>query len=221
MRLILVTLMAAALAAAGCNGDGVSAGGTGTAAGTPEAEGSPPIRAGLVTMGGRPITLVGTPVGEGDEAPDVTLVGNDMQPVSLSDYEGRTLVVATVPSLDTGVCDRETRRFNELATQMGPDVTVLTISRDLPFAQRRWCGAAGVENVTTLSDFREGAFGERYGVLIAESGLLARAVFVIDRDGVVRYVQIVPELGQEPDYDEVLFAVQDVLTVPARGLATR
>jgi thiol peroxidase len=116
-----------------------------------------------------------------------------------------------VPSLDTPVCDLQTRRFNQEAARLGPDVQILTISMDLPFAQKRWCGAAGIERVTTLSDHREASFGTAYGVLIKELRLLARAVFVVDKDGVVRYVQIVPELSREPDYEAALAAAKAAL----------
>jgi thiol peroxidase len=115
-----------------------------------------------------------------------------------------------VPSLDTSVCDLETRKFNEKAAQLGSDVVVLTISMDLPFAQTRWCGAAGIKNVQTLSDYRDASFGNAYGVLIKDLRLLARAVFVVDKKGVVRYLQIVPEIATEPDYDAVLKAAKEL-----------
>lgn len=116
-----------------------------------------------------------------------------------------------MPSLDTSVCDRETRRFNEEAGRLGNDVVVLTISMDLPFAQKRWCGAAGIKNVLTLSDHRDASFGRAYGVLIKEIRLLARAVFVVDRTGVIRYIQVVNELTNEPDYEAVLKAVKQLI----------
>lgn len=161
-----------------------------------------------VTMMGNPLTLVGVPVEEGAKAPEFQALDNDMNPVALSDFKGKVLILASVPSLDTPVCDMETRRFNEEAGGLGEDVSVLTISMDLPFAQKRWCGAAGVERVQTLSDHRDASFGEAYGVLIKELRLLARAVFVVDRDGVVTHSQVVPEITQEPDYGAVLDAVK-------------
>ena len=159
-------------------------------------------------MGGKPVTLVGDEVKVGDKAPDFVVVDNDLNPVKFSSYRGKICVVAAVPSLDTAVCSIETRRFNGEAAALGPNVVILTISMDLPFAQKRWCGAEGVERVVTLSDHRDASFGLAYGVLIKEVRLLARAVFVVGRDGVVRYVELVPELGQEPDYEAALTAVR-------------
>ena len=126
-------------------------------------------------------------------------------------HEGKVCVISSVPSLDTSVCDTQTRRFNEEAAGLGNDVVVLTISMDLPFAQLRWCGGAGIENVQTLSDYRYASFGEAFGVLIKELRLLARAVFVIDKGGIVRYTQIVNELTNEPDYDAVVSAVKELI----------
>lgn len=156
------------------------------------------------------MTLVGIEIGVGDRAPDAELVDNDMNPARLSEYGGRVRIVSSVPSLDTPVCDMEVRRFNKEAADLG-DVAILTVSMDLPFAQKRWCGAAGVELVRTLSDHRKADFGEKYGVLIKELRLLARAVFVIDRDGVVRYVEIVDDLTHEPDYDAALEAARGLV----------
>jgi thiol peroxidase len=166
-----------------------------------------PERKGLVARKGAPLTLLGHPVGVGDKAPDATLIGTGMQPVRLSSLRGRVAVIASVPSLDTPVCSVETRRFNQEATALGDDVAVAVVSMDLPFAQKRWCGAHGVTNVRTLSDHREAAFGQAYGVLLKGLRLLARAVFVVDRSGTVRYVQIVKELTSEPDYDAALQVV--------------
>jgi len=159
-------------------------------------------------MGGLPVTLVGTPVKVGDRMPDVALVGNDLKDVLLRSYEGKVLVLSAVASLDTEVCNLETRRFNAEAARLGEDVRILTVSMDLPFAQRRWCGAAGVDRVVTLSDHKHAAFGEGFGVLMKDHRLLARAVFVVDRDGTVRYIQIVEEVGKEPNYEPVLAEVR-------------
>ena len=125
-------------------------------------------RTGVVTIHGNPLTLVGEAVKAGDQAPDVELLDNDLKPVRLSTYRGKTLVIASVPSLDTPVCDLETRRFNDEAANLGADVEIVTVSMDLPFAQKRWCGAAGVKRLRTLSDHRDAAFGLAYGVLIKE-----------------------------------------------------
>ena len=164
----------------------------------------------IVTMKGNPVTLEGKIVEVGQKAPDAEVAANDMSVVKLSSYLGKTCIIASVPSLDTQVCDVETRRFNEEAGKLGSDIVVLTISMDLPFAQKRWCGAAGVKNVITLSDYRHASFGNAYGVLIKDLRLLARAVFVVDKTGVVRYVQIVPEISAEPDYADVLEAVKNL-----------
>ena len=160
--------------------------------------------AGIITMKGNPLTLIGQQPRIGEPAPDCEVLSNNLSPVRLSSFQGKTCVIASVPSLDTPVCDMETRRFNEDAGMLGPDVTILTISMDLPFAQKRWCGAAGVDKVTTLSDHLNASFGEAYGVLIKELRLLARAVFVLDRDGILQYVQLVKEVTDEPDYAAVL-----------------
>jgi len=168
-------------------------------------------RAGIITFQGNPLTLIGKECKAGDRAPDFEAVDNDMAPVTLSSFDDRIRVVSSVPSLDTPVCDMETRTFNEQATGLSENIAILTISMDLPFAQKRWCGAAGVTRVVTLSDHRDGAFGQAYGVLIKELRLLARAVFVIDRAGVVQYVQLVKEITQEPDYDAVWRAVREIV----------
>jgi len=161
-----------------------------------------------VTMKGSPLTLVGNEVKVGQPAPDFEVIANDMSSVKLSSFKGKVCIICSVPSLDTSVCDIETRRFNEEAGKLGNDVVVLTISMDLPFAQKRWCGAADVKNVQTLSDHRDASFGKGYGVLIKELRLLARAVFVLNKDGTIRYIQIVNELASEPDYKAALKAVK-------------
>jgi len=163
---------------------------------------------GVVTMEGKPLTLLGKEIKVGEPAPDFEALANDLSPVKLSSFHGKVCIISSVPSLDTPVCDTMTRRFNEEAVALGDDVVVLTISMDLPFAQKRWCGAAGVKNVQTLSDHRDASFGNAFGVLIKELRLLARAVFVIDKDGIVRYIQIVNELTNEPDYEAVLETVK-------------
>jgi thiol peroxidase len=168
-------------------------------------------RPGAVTLHGNPLTLIGNEIKIGGKAPDIELLDNELKPVKLSSFRGKVVVVSSVPSLDTPVCDMETRRFNAEAANLGPNVLILTISNDLPFAQKRWCGAAGVDKVKTLSDHREAAFGQAYGVLIKELRLLARSVFVLDAEGVVRYVQHVKEVSQEPDYAAVIAAVKKLI----------
>ncbi|MFA5252816.1 MAG: thiol peroxidase [Phycisphaerae bacterium] len=165
-------------------------------------------RKGIITMKGKPLTLLGKGINIGDSAPDFEVTANDMSAVKFSSYRGKMCIICSVPSLDTSVCDIETRRFNEEAGKLGSDVKVLTISMDLPFAQKRWCGAAGVQNVQTLSDYRDASFGNAYGVLIKELRLLARAVFVVDKNGTIRYIQIVNETASEPNYEAVLEAVK-------------
>jgi thiol peroxidase len=164
-----------------------------------------------VTLHGNPLTLVGNDIHMGSVAPNVELLNNNLKPVKLSDYMGKVVVLSSVPSLDTPVCDIQTRRFNSEASKLGKDVAILTISMDLPFAQKRWCGAAGVDRVTTLSDHRAAAFGESFGLLIKELRLLARAVLVLDREGAVRYYQLVKEVGDEPDYEAALAAVKELV----------
>ncbi|HVO83385.1 MAG TPA: thiol peroxidase [Syntrophobacteria bacterium] len=168
-------------------------------------------RKGIVTIHGKPLTLVGNPVKEGDKAPEFTVLDNDLNPVNLSAYKGKVCVISSVPSLDTPVCDIETRRFNTEAGKLSDDVAILTVSMDLPFAQKRWCGAAGVTKVKTLSDHRDASFGNAYGVLIKELRLLTRAVFVVDRKGAVRYVELVKEVTTEPNYDAALEAVKKLV----------
>ncbi len=166
---------------------------------------------GIITMKGNPLTLVGKQPKVGEPAPDFEVLDNNLSPVRLSSFRGKVCVIASIPSLDTPVCDMETRRFNEEAGMLGSDVAIFTISMDLPFAQKRWCGTAGVDKVTTLSDHFSASFGEAYGVLIKELRLLARALFVVDKNGVVNYVQIVKEIADEPDYTEVLMALKNLL----------
>jgi thiol peroxidase len=168
-------------------------------------------RTGLITMKGNPLTLLGPALNVGDKAPEFEVLDNDLSPVRFSSYQGKVCVIASVPSLDTPVCDMETRRFNQEAGDLDSDVAILTISMDLPFAQKRWCGAAGVDKVITLSDHRDASFGTAYGVLIKELRLLARGVFVVDRDGVIQYVELVKELTEEPNYDAALGAVKKLV----------
>ena len=168
-------------------------------------------RDGIVTMKGNPITLMGTELQVGDKALDFVAIDNDLNPVSFDSFRGKVCIVSSVPSLDTPVCDMETRRFNNEAGRLADDVEILTISMDLPFAQKRWCGAAGVDRVQTLSDHRDAAFGQAYGVLIKGLRLLARAVFVVDKEGTIRYMELVKEIASEPDYDSILTAVKELV----------
>ncbi len=168
-------------------------------------------RQGIITFKGNPMTLVGPELKVGDRAPDFAVVDNGLNPVTLASYAGKIKVISAVPSLDTPVCDTETRRFNREAAELPEQVTVLTVSLDLPFAQKRWCGAAGIDRVTTLSDYRERSFALAYGVLIKELTLLSRSIFVVDARDTIRYIQHVPEVTTEPDYAAVLAAVRGLL----------
>jgi len=168
-------------------------------------------RTNLVTFKGNPLTLLGTELSTGNIAPDFTVTANDLSDVSLSSYKGKVCIISSVPSLDTPVCDTQTRKFNEQVTRLGDNVVVLTISMDLPFAQARWCAAAGLDNVITLSDHRDASFGTAYGLLVKGLRLLARAVYVLDKDGAIKYQQIVPELTDEPDYRAALEAAKQLI----------
>lgn len=165
-----------------------------------------------VTMQGRPMALTGNEIKVGMPAPDFKVIDNDMLPMKFSrTYGGKLAVISAVPSLDTPVCDLETRRFNKEAEALGPDIGVLTISMDLPFAQKRWCGAAGVKAVRTFSDYQKAEFGKAWGVLLKDLRLLARAVFIVDKDGIVKYAQVVPEVASEPNYEEILNALRALI----------
>mgnify|MGYP000350859512 CR=1 FL=1 len=160
-----------------------------------------------VTLKGNTVALAGPALKTGEAAPDCELVDNGLAPVKLSSYKGKVTVLCSVPSLDTPVCDLEMKRFNQEAVKLGDAVRVVCVSTDLPFAQKRWCGATGASAITALSDHREAAFGKAYGVLIPSLRILARAVFVVDKGGILRHVQIVPEVASEPDYKAALDAV--------------
>lgn len=164
-----------------------------------------------VTFKGTPVALGGREVKVGQPAPDFSAVDTSLQPVRLADARGKVVILSAVPSLDTPVCDTETRRFNQEAAKLPGGVEVWTISMDLPFAQKRWCGAAGIDRVKTLSDFRDRSFGQSYGVAISGgplAGLTARAVFVVGKDGAVKHVEYVREITSEPNYDAALAAAK-------------
>ncbi|TWK85111.1 putative thiol peroxidase [Bacillus paralicheniformis] len=163
-----------------------------------------------ITFKGNPVTLVGSDVHAGDQAPDFTVLSNSLEEVTLQDIKGKPAIISVIPSIDTGVCDAQTRRFNEEAASLG-SVKVYTISADLPFAQARWCGANGIENVETLSDHREMSFGEAFGVYIKELRLLARAVFVLDENGKVVYTEYVSEATNHPDYEKAIEAAKSLV----------
>ena len=165
---------------------------------------------GTVIMGGNSLTLVGTPVVVGDIAKDFVLTAVDMSEVKLSDYKGKTVVLSIFPSIDTPVCATQTRMFNKKASSLGDDIVILTISKDLPFALSRFCGAEGIENVHTLSDYKANDFGLKYGFLINEVQLLSRGVVVIDKGGKVEYVEYVGEIKDEPNYEKALEVIEKI-----------
>lgn len=162
-------------------------------------------------MRGNPLTLLGPGRKPGDRLPDFTLTDNSLKPVNAADTAGKVCIFSVVPSLDTPVCDLQTRRFNEEAVKLGNQVRVLTVSMDLPFAQKRWCGAAGASNLETLSDFNNGSFGLAMGTLIKELRLESRAIFVVDTQGTIRYVEYVPEIAEHPQYDKAVAAARALL----------
>jgi thioredoxin-dependent peroxiredoxin len=168
-------------------------------------------RTGVITFKGNPMTLYGPELKVGNPAPNFNVVDNALQPVTRGDDQGKVKLIAAVPSLDTPVCDAMTRKFNEEAGRLPDNVAVYTISLDLPFAQKRWCGAAGIEKIKVLSDYQDRSFGLNYGILIRELKLLARAVFVLDQDEKIAYLEIVPEVTADPDYAAALGAVKKLL----------
>ena len=168
-------------------------------------------RPGAVTFKGQPLTLVGPELKPGDKAPDFTTIDQSLQPASLKDYAGKVILLSVVPSLDTSICSAQTKRFNEEAAQLPEDAAILTVSMDLPFAQARFCGAENIDRVKVLSDHRDASFAQAYGTLVKELRLESRAIFVIDRDGIIRYVEYVPEIASHPNYDAALQAVKSLL----------
>ncbi len=166
-------------------------------------------RPGAATFKGNPLTLIGPALRPGAKAPDFQAVGQDLSTVSLATFRGKPLLISAVPSLDTPICDQQTRRFNEEAAKL-PTLQILAISMDLPFAQKRWCGAAGITRVTTASDHRDASFARAYGVLIKELRLLARSIFLVDAGGTLRYLEYVPEVASHPDYDAALAAARQL-----------
>jgi thiol peroxidase len=166
---------------------------------------------GAVIWRGVKRTVLGDPLKPGDPAPEFRLTATNWSKVTLADSAGKVRLISVVPSLDTGICDAQTRRFNEEAVALGDEVVILTVSADTPYAQRRWCGAAGVDRVQTLSDHLDMNFGNSYATHMKEVRLERRAVFVVNADGIVTYVEYLPEIAQHPDYDRALAAVRQAL----------
>jgi len=164
-----------------------------------------------VKFKGNPITLVGPELKVGDTAPDFTLSKNLLETSSLKDFSGKIKLISVVPSIDTGVCDAQTRRFNEEASKLGDNVAILTVSADLPFAQARWCAAAGVDRVFLLSDYKDNSFGKAYGVFIKEFHLDMRAIFVLDGNDKITYVEVLGEMTEHPNYEAAIAAVKSLL----------
>jgi len=172
-------------------------------------------RVAAFTWGGQPLNVIGERLSAGDKAPDFTLVDNDFGQVTMADYAGKVRLISVVPSLDTGICDAQTRRFNEEAADLGADVVVLTVSAEHPINQKRWCGASGLDQVIVLSDHMDMNFGAAYGTHVKERRAEQRSVFVVNRDGMVTYTEYVPVIGQHPDYDAALEAVKKALDYDA------
>ncbi|MDP5274543.1 thiol peroxidase [Chengkuizengella axinellae] len=168
-------------------------------------------RTGVATVKGNPLTLIGPELKVGDKAPDFKVNKDLFTEVSLSDFAGKVKLISVVPSLDTGVCDAQTRRFNEEAANLGENVAILTISADLPMAQARWCGAAGVDKVDTLSDYKTNSFGQAFGVLIKEIRLDMRSIFVVDENDTIQYVEYLKEMTDHPDYETAIEAVKKLV----------
>jgi len=158
-------------------------------------------------MRGNPLTLIGPALTAGEKAPDFKLVDNSLKDVTLADTAGQVRIISVVPSLDTPVCDAQTKRFNEEAAKL-PGVSIISISMDLPFAQKRWCGAFGVDKIKMLSDHRDGSFGSSYGTLIKDLRIESRAIFVLDKSNVIRHVEYVKEVADHPNYDTALAAAK-------------
>lgn len=167
-------------------------------------------RKGVIVFKGTPLTLIGPEIKIGDKAPDFSILSNELKEHNLKDFSGKTKVISVTPSLDTPVCDLQATRFDKEATSLPDDVVVLNISCDLPFAMARFCSAKNIGKVRTFSDHRDVSFGTAYGVLIKELRLLARAIFIVDKDDVIRYIEIVPEVTNEPDYAKALSALKSL-----------
>ncbi len=165
-------------------------------------------RTGVVTMKGNPVVLLGPSLKVSEQAPEFSAVDRQWQKVSLRQFRGKVVLISAVPSVDTGVCSLQTKRFNDEAAKLPPDAVVLTISQDLPFALGRFCGAEGIERLQVLSDHVDAEFGLSYGVLIKGMRLLARSVFVVDKDGRIAYIELVPEITEHPNYDAAFAAIK-------------
>ena len=164
-----------------------------------------------VTFKGNPVTLIGKEIKVGDKAVDFTVLNNGLEEIKLSDYDGKVKILSLFPSIDTGVCSKQNHTFNKEAANIGDNIVILAISNDLPFALNRFCGAEGIDNIITLSDHKNLDFSTKYGFLIEELRLLARGVIVIDKNNVVQYVEYVPEIGQEPDYEPALAKAKELI----------
>ena len=168
-------------------------------------------RKNAVTLKGNPLTLLEEEIKIGQKAPDFIVLDNELKEVTLDKFKGKIKLIASVPSLDTPICDLQIKRFNEEAAKSSKDLAIIFISMDLPFAQKRFCQAYDIKKVKTFSDHRDADFGRKYGVLIKELRLLSRAIFVIDKDDIVRYIEYVPEVGSHPNYDSALSALKEVV----------
>lgn len=168
-------------------------------------------RKGMVTIKGNPLTLIGPELKAGDKAPDFKALDSGLKETGLKDFAGKIKVISVTPSLDTPVCDMQARRFNQEAGKLPDDVVVINISMDLPFAISRFCATAGIDKVKTFSDHRDCSFGSAYGVLVKELRLLARSIFIIDKSNMIKYIEIVPEMTNHPDYEKALETAKKLL----------
>jgi thiol peroxidase len=175
----------------------------------------------VITFRGEPVTLTGNEIKTGQAAPNFTLTGSDLNPVQLADFEGKVKIISVFPSIDTGVCALQTKRFNSEASKLSDDIVIICVSKDLPFAQSRFCGAEGIDRVVVLSDYKTGEFGERYGFLLKELGLLTRGVIVVDKDNVIQYVEYVSEIAEEPNYRKAIDEAKNALHYSSANLAAK
>lgn len=164
-----------------------------------------------VVFGGNQVALSGNEIKIGEKAPDFTTIDNSLKPIKLSDFKGKVKLISVFPSIDTSVCSIQNHKFNNEANSYGDKVVFMAISVDLPFALKRFCGAEGINNLKTLSDHRDAEFGNKYGFLIKDLRLLARGVVIIDKNDVIRYVEVVPEVGHEPNYENALKALKSLV----------
>ena len=187
---------------------------------TAQAESAHPETSNLVKAGGKNVLLIGNQVNVGEKAPNFKVVDANFSPVMLSDYQEKVVLLSIVPSLDTGICSLQTKRFNEEAVKLSNNIVMLTISNDLPFAQKRFCKAENIDKIITLSDAVWRDFGHKYGLLIKDMGLLTRAIFIINQDGDIVYKELVSDIAKHPDYEKALSTLTDLSQLPIESITT-